>query len=90
MCMQSTLANCVSTTCKFDLWMSKGMHDIFVVVVSFVSNNWEAKHATIGFFEMTDTCGITMIPKVQEKLDMFTFMKKHLPTLCQNMENMTT
>jgi hypothetical protein len=44
--------------------MSKGMHDIFVVVVSFISNNWEAKHVTIGFFEMIDTCGITMAPKL--------------------------
>ncbi len=74
--VQPTLANCLSTTCTFDLWMSKGMHDIFAVVVSFISSNWEAKHATIGLFEMIDTCGITMASKLQELLDMFILTKK--------------
>jgi hypothetical protein len=59
--------------------MSNGMHDIFVVVVSFISNNWEAKHVTISLFEMTDTCGITMVPKLQELLDMFILTQKKLP-----------
>jgi hypothetical protein len=71
MYVQPTLANCVSTTCTFDLWMSKGMHDIFAMVVSFISNNWETKHVINGLFEMIDTCGITMVPKLQELLDMF-------------------
>lgn len=79
MYVQLALANCVSSSCAFDIWMSKGMHDIFVVVVSFISNNWEAKHVTIGLFEMTDTCGITMVPKLQELLDMFILTKKKLP-----------
>ncbi len=37
--VQLALANCLSTTCTFDLWMSKGTHDIFVVVVNLTSND---------------------------------------------------
>jgi len=76
MYVQPTLANYLSATCTFDPWMLKGMHDIFAVVVSFISNNWEAKHVIIGLFEMIDTCGITMAPKLQELLDMLFLPKK--------------
>jgi hypothetical protein len=27
--------DCISTTCTFDLWMSKGVHDVFAIVVNF-------------------------------------------------------
>jgi hypothetical protein len=42
--------------------MSKGVHDVFVVVVNFLSSKWEAKHITIELFEMFDTNGATMAP----------------------------
>jgi hypothetical protein len=50
--------------------MSKGACDVFYVV-SFISNDWEAKHVTIKFFEVLDTSGVTMVPKLQELLDRF-------------------
>jgi hypothetical protein len=28
------LTNCMSTTISFDLWMSEGTHDIFVLVIN--------------------------------------------------------
>jgi hypothetical protein len=46
------LANCILAICTFDLWMSKGAHDVFVVVVNFLSSKWEAKHITIRLFEV--------------------------------------
>jgi hypothetical protein len=30
--------------------MSKGTHDVFAIVVNFISNDWDAKHVTIGLF----------------------------------------
>jgi hypothetical protein len=33
--VQLALTNCLSTTCTFDQWMSKGTNDIFVVVVNY-------------------------------------------------------
>jgi hypothetical protein len=38
------LVDCILATCAFDLWMSKGAHDVFVIVVNFLSSKWEAKH----------------------------------------------
>jgi hypothetical protein len=32
------LEDCILAICTFDLWMSKGAHDVFVVVVNFLSN----------------------------------------------------
>jgi hypothetical protein len=58
-----TLANYISTTCTFDLWMSKGAHDMFDVV-NFLSSKWEAKHITIKLFEMFNINGITMAPRL--------------------------
>lgn len=42
------------------IYMSKGVHDIFVIVINFLSNNWVAKHVTIDLFELTYTSGATI------------------------------
>jgi hypothetical protein len=44
--------------------MSKGAHDVFAIAVNFISNDWEAKHDTIGLFKMIDTIGATLAPKL--------------------------
>jgi len=36
---------------RFDLWMSKGMNDIFALVINFLGIDWQPKHVTLGFFE---------------------------------------
>jgi hypothetical protein len=56
--------------------MLKGAHDIFVVVVNFISNDWEAKYVSIGLFEVIDTSGIALAPKLQELLHKFTLIEK--------------
>ncbi len=73
-----TLTDCISTTCTFDLWMSKGAHDVFTIVVNFVLNKWEAKHFTIGLFEMSDTSGATMAPRLHRLLDKFFLTQRSL------------
>jgi hypothetical protein len=61
--VQPTLANYLLVICTFDLWMSKGACDVFDVV-NFISNDWEVKHVTIELFEVLNTSGITMAPKL--------------------------
>jgi hypothetical protein len=59
----------LSITCTFDLWMLKGaMHDMFIVVINFISNNWEVKHVTIGLFEVNETNGMAMAPNLNNFL----------------------
>jgi hypothetical protein len=43
----------VSTfTCTFDLWMAKGVFDIFALVVNYINKKWVACHITIGILEV--------------------------------------
>jgi hypothetical protein len=45
------LAKCVFVTTIFDLWMSKGPHDVFALVLNFLEKKWMSKHITIGLFQ---------------------------------------
>ncbi len=47
--------NYMSTTAYFDLWMSKGIHDIFPLVIDILDENWQPKKVTIGLFEAIKT-----------------------------------
>jgi hypothetical protein len=40
------------------------MHDMFIVVINFISNNREVKHVTIGLFEVNETNGMAMASKL--------------------------
>jgi hypothetical protein len=56
--------------------MSKCVHDVFTIVVNFLSNKWKAKHVTIGLFEMFNTNGVAMIPRLHQLLDKFSLTQK--------------
>jgi len=49
------LTNCMFSTTRVDLWMSKGMHDIFSFVINFLGSNWQPQKKTIDFFEAIKT-----------------------------------
>jgi hypothetical protein len=51
------VAKCQYAFPSFDLWMSKGGHDIFALVIRFLGINWQPKHATLGLFCAMDTFG---------------------------------
>jgi hypothetical protein len=44
--------------------MFKRTHDVITIVVNFISSEWEAKHVTIGLFEVIDISGVAMVPKL--------------------------
>jgi hypothetical protein len=54
------LPDCLSTTCTFDQWMFNWTHDVFAIVVNFISSDLEVKHVTIGLFEVTNISGVAM------------------------------
>jgi hypothetical protein len=45
------LKQCYYVIASFDLWMSKGAHDVFALVISFLNEEWQLQHITIGLFE---------------------------------------
>jgi hypothetical protein len=49
------LTYCISTTTNFDLWMSKGAHDIFSLIINILGFDWQPKQVTISLFEATRT-----------------------------------
>jgi hypothetical protein len=48
-CVLPKFTNCISTTISFELWMPKGVHDIFSFIINFLGSNWQPKQVTIGF-----------------------------------------
>jgi hypothetical protein len=49
------LTNYIFATTSFDMWMSKGVHDIFALVINLLGSNWQPKQVTINLFEATKT-----------------------------------
>jgi hypothetical protein len=44
---------------SFDLWISKGTHDVFDLLINFISMDWHPKNITIGLFEASEaTCKV--------------------------------
>ncbi len=69
--VQPALVECLIATYTFDLWMSKGAHDVFAMVVNFLSINSKPKHVTIGLFEASNINGVAMAMKVKQILKKF-------------------
>jgi hypothetical protein len=49
------LDECYCVITSFDLWMSKGAHDVFALVITFLELNWKPKQITFGLFEVVNT-----------------------------------
>jgi hypothetical protein len=64
--VQLALVDCLLAIYNFDLWMLEGVRDVFVFVVSFISSFLEAKHVTIGLFEVLNTSSAIMVLKLHE------------------------
>jgi len=51
------LNDCSCAITSFDLWMFKGAHDVFILVIIFFESNWKPKHLILGLFKVTKTIG---------------------------------
>ncbi len=76
--VQFALAKFLSTTCTFNLWMLKGAHDVFAMVVNFLSTNCEPKDVIIGLFKTHDMNGATMAMKFKKIFNKFWFTQKNV------------
>jgi hypothetical protein len=55
------LIDCIYVTISFDLWMSKGAHDIFILVINFLGSHWQPKYVIIGLFEVIENIGQALV-----------------------------
>jgi len=49
-----TLAKINFAITSFDLWLSKGTHDIFAFLINFLGANLQLKHIMLGNFEVVN------------------------------------
>jgi hypothetical protein len=70
------LTYCISTTTSFDLWMSKGAHDIFVLIINVLGSNWQPKQITIGLFEATRIIKQALANNLTKLVDQYGLKKK--------------
>jgi hypothetical protein len=70
--------------------MSKGAHNVFVVVVTFLSTSWESKYVMIGLFEAKVTSGVTLVVKFKQNFNKFGFTQKILAYVKDEGSNLAT
>jgi hypothetical protein len=84
------LESCDNCIVNFDLWMSKGGVETFVLIVHFFNHYWEPGHITIGLFETTNTFGVAMGILVNEVLPTYGLNVKILAYIKNEGNNLTT
>jgi hypothetical protein len=71
------LIDCIFATTSCDLWMSKGAHYIFTLLINFLRFDWQPKQIIIGLFEATKTIGQTLANNLTKKIDQYGLDKNH-------------
>ncbi len=61
---------------NFDLWMSKGAHDVFDLVIIFWGFDRKPKHVILGLFEVVETIGQALAKNLIELLDAYGLRNK--------------
>jgi hypothetical protein len=61
----------ISATTSFDLWMSKGAHDIFALIINVLGSNWQPKQVTISLFEATSNIRQTLANNLTKLVDQY-------------------
>ncbi len=77
-------------TISFDLWMFKGAHDVFVLVINFLGSNWKPKHVTLGLFEDVETKKQALVRNLMELLDAYGLRNKIMAYVKDEGSNLNT
>jgi len=54
------LVDAITLSTSFDLLMSKGGVDTFVLVINYLNESWMPQHVTISLFEVHETTRLSM------------------------------
>ncbi len=77
------LGNCIFATTSLDLWNSKGMHDIFTLVINLLGSNWQLKQMIIGLFETIETTRQALVTNLTQLFDLSRLRKKITYVKCE-------
>jgi len=61
-----TFDSCHTCMVSFDLWMSRGGVDTFVLIAHFLNDTWKSYHISLGFQKIIDTFGNPMVLQVND------------------------
>ncbi len=56
---------------SFDLWMSRGGVDTFLLVINYLIEIWEPMHVTIGLLKVNETISLCMAQQLQSLVEIF-------------------
>jgi hypothetical protein len=63
------MSRCNYAIVNFDLWICKGTHDLFPLVINFWKVDYQLEHIVIGLFETTGTIGQALARNFIQLLD---------------------
>jgi hypothetical protein len=84
------LTNCIFATTSFDLWMSKGVHDIFTFVINFLGCDWQPKQVTIGLFEAIKITKQSLVNNLTKLFDQYGLENKIIAYVKDEGSNLNT
>jgi len=84
------LTNCFFSIASFDMWMSKGVHDIFAFVINLLGSDWQPKQVTIDFFEATKITGQKLVNNLTNFFDQYGFKNNIIAYVKDEGSNLNT
>jgi len=84
------LNDCSCVTANFDLWMSKGAHDVFVLVKNNLGFDWKPKHITISLFEASKPTRQALAKNLIKRLNVYGLRNKIITYLKDEGSNLFT
>jgi len=70
--------------------MSKGAHDIFVLVINFLGSDWQPKQITIGLFEAIEITRQTLANNLTKLFDQYGLRNKIIAYVKDEDSNLNT
>jgi hypothetical protein len=86
------LNECYCVTTSVDLWMFKGAHDMFALVINFLGFNWKLKQIILGLFEVVGITRKALIKNLIDLLDAYSLRNKiitYVKDECSNLNTLT-
>jgi hypothetical protein len=60
------------------MWMPRGAHNVFALLINFLENDWKPKKITIGLFKSLNTTWQALAGNLTKLLDQYGLRKKKL------------
>ncbi len=84
------LSDCSCVNASFDLWMSQGAHDVFVLVINFLGFDWKPKHVTFYLFEAAEIARQVLAKNLNELLNAYGLRNKIITYVKDEGSNLNT